>query len=51
MGKIGGKSIHARNFGYDVTYVRPPVQTVAVERQESLWGRECSANFPLREIA
>ena len=33
-----GKSIHARNFGYDVTFVRRPVQTVGVElgRQDSL---------------
>ena len=48
-----GKSIYARNFGYDFTYVRPPVQTVGVEvgRQDSLWGREYSGNFPWREIA
>ena len=48
-----GKSIHPRNFGYDVTYARPPVQTVGVEvgRQDSLWERECSGNFPWREIA
>ena len=26
-----GKSIHARNFGYEVMYVRPPVETVGVE--------------------
>ena len=26
-----GKSIHARNFCYDVMYMRPPVQTVGVE--------------------
>ena len=33
-------------------YVRPPVQTVGVEvgRQNSLWGREYSGNFPRREI-
>ena len=43
-----GKSIHARNFGYDLThvqsYVHPPVQTVGVEvgRQDSLQGREFS---------
>ena len=35
--------MHARNFGHDVTYVRPfipsPVQTVGVEvgKQNSLW--------------
>ena len=49
-----GKSIDAGNFDYDVSVrpsarppVRPPVQTVWVEvgRQDSLWGRECSASF------
>ena len=35
------------------TSARPPVETVGVEvgRQENLWGRECSGNFPWREIA
>ena len=50
--KSFGKSIRARNLGYDVS-VGSPGQTVGVEvrRQDSLWGRECSGNFPWREIA
>ena len=47
-----GKSIHARNFGYDVTSVHPsvcpPVQTVGVKmgRQDSLWDGSVRAIFP-----
>ena len=39
-------SIHARNFGYDVS-VHPSVQTVGVDvaRQDSLWARECSGQL------
>ena len=47
-----GKSLHARNFVYDVS-VRPTVETVRVEvgREYCVWGRECSGHFPWREIA
>ena len=52
MAKSFGTSIHARNFGNDVS-VRPTVQTVGKEvgREDSLRGRECSGNFPWQEIA
>ena len=48
-----GEGIHARNFCYDVMYIRPPVQTVRVEvgKPDSLWEQECSDNFPWPEIA
>ena len=51
--RLFGKSTQPRNFGYAITYIRPPAQTVGGEvgRQDSLWGRECSGNFPWREIA
>ena len=33
-------------------HVLPPVQAVGVEvgRQDNIWGRDCSGNFPWREI-
>ena len=53
--RFSWKSIHVRNFGYDVSlrlYSRPRVQTVGVEvgRQDSLQGWECWGIFPWREI-
>ena len=53
MGESFGKSIHVRNFCYDVTYIRPPVQTVEVEvgKPYSLWEQNCSDNFSWLEIA
>ena len=52
IGKLFWKSIHARNFGYDVS-VRPCVPTVGVEvgRQDSVWGQKCSDNSPWGKIA
>ena len=40
-------SIHGGKFGYDVTYVHPPIQTAGVEvgKQESLWRRSVCAIF------
>ena len=49
-----GKSIHMREIlAMTSAYARPRVQTVGVEvgRQDSLWGPECSGNFPWREVA
>ena len=47
MGKIDLGSLSMREMLVK-THVCPPVQTVVVEagKQDSLWGLECSGNFP-----